>query len=56
MISAIILGLPFLLVGSAIFALWRRARGGPLFDPGPRSLREMVEQNRTVIHPETIDH
>jgi len=52
MLQAIIVGLPLLLVGSIIFSLIRWMRGGPLFDPGPRSLREFVEQNRTIIHPD----
>jgi hypothetical protein len=51
MIGAIIVGLPILLIGSAVFSLFRWVRGGRLLDPGPRSLKEMVEQNRTIIHP-----
>jgi len=52
MLSAVILGLPALLVGAAIFAIIRRMRGGRLFDPGPRSLKEMIDQKRTIIHPD----
>lgn len=51
MLNAVILGLPALLVGTAIFAVIRRIRGGRLFDPGPRSLKEMIDQKRTIIHP-----
>ena len=52
MIGSMIVGLPLLLVGAIIYSLYRRARGGPLFDPGPRSIREFVEQRRTIIHPD----
>ena len=52
MLNAVIFGLPALLVGSVIFAVVRRIRGGRLFDPGPRSLKEMIEQKRTIIHPD----
>jgi hypothetical protein len=51
MINAIVFGLPVLLVGSIIYSLFRRVRGVPPFDPGPRSIKEMVEQKRTIIHP-----
>lgn len=52
MIGTMIVGLPLLLVGAIIYSLYRRARGGPLFDPGPRSIKEFVEQRRTIIHPD----
>lgn len=52
MIGSMIVGLPLLLVGAIIYSLFRRARGGPLFDPGPRSIKEFVEQRRTIIHPD----
>ncbi len=48
----LVAGLVFLLIGSILFSLIRVMRGGRLFDPGPRSLREMVEQNRTIVHPD----
>lgn len=54
MISAIIYGLPLLLVGAVIFSIIRYVRGGRLFDPGPRSLKEMIEQKRTIIHPDDV--
>lgn len=43
--------LSFLLVGAAILSAIRWMRGGRLFDPGPTSLKEFVEQKRTIIHP-----
>jgi len=42
----------FLLAGAVIFAAFRWLRGGRLLDPGPRSLKEMIEQKRTIIHPD----
>jgi len=42
----------FLLAGAAIFSVFRWLRGGRLLDPGPRSLKEMIEQKRTIIHPD----
>ena len=42
----------FLLAGSILYAAIRRLRGHHFFDPGPRSLKEMVEQNRAIIHPD----
>jgi hypothetical protein len=47
----LILGLVFLLIGAIAFAVVRRVRGGPLFDPGPRSIKDFIEQRRTIIHP-----
>lgn len=41
-----------LLIGSIIFSTVRFARGGPFFDPGPRSIKEMLEQRRTIVHPD----
>ena len=52
MINALIIGLPVLLIGSIVFSIARWLRGGRLFDPGPRSIREMVEQSRTILHPD----
>lgn len=52
MLGAVIIGLPALLVGAIVFSVIRKARGGQLFDPGPRSLKEMIEQKRTIIHPD----
>jgi hypothetical protein len=52
MIEAVLIGLPILLVGSILYGALRWFRGGPFLDPGPRSLKEMVEQNRTIIHPD----
>jgi len=52
MLNAVIFGLPALLLGAAIFAVFRWSRGGLLFDPGPRSLKQMIEQKRTIIHPD----
>lgn len=52
MINAILIGLPALLIGAAIFSFWRWIRGGQFLDPGPRSLKEMIEQKRTIIHPD----
>lgn len=52
MLNAVIFGLPALLVGGVIFAVARWWRGGYLFDPGPRSLKEMIDQKRTIIHPD----
>lgn len=51
MIGSVIVGLPLLLVGAILFSLVRWMRGGPLFDPGPRSIKELIEQNRIIIHP-----
>lgn len=48
----LIAGLVFLLIGSILFSLIRVIRGGRLFDPGPRSLKEMIEQSRSIIHPD----
>ncbi len=48
----IIIGLPLLLVGAVVYSLMRWLRGGLLFDPGPRSLKEFIEQKRAIIHPE----
>lgn len=42
----------FLLIGAAILSTIRWLRGGRLFDPGPRSLKEMIEQKRTISHPD----
>jgi hypothetical protein len=52
MLTAIVVGLPALLVGSVIFSVVRKLRGGPLYDPGPRSLREFIQHKRTIIHPD----
>lgn len=52
MLQALIYGLPLLLVGAAIFSVVRWMRGGRFLDPGPRSLKEMIEQKRTIIHPD----
>lgn len=52
MIDAVLVGLPILLVCAVAYAIVRWMRGGHFFDPGPRSLKEMVEQNRTIIHPD----
>jgi hypothetical protein len=49
---SLVIGLVFLLIGSVLFSLVRVMRGGKLFDPGPRSLKELIEQNRTIIHPD----
>lgn len=51
MIDGLLIGLPVLLIGSIIFSVIRWMRGGRLLDPGPRSLKEMIEQKRTIIHP-----
>lgn len=48
----IIIGLPLLLVGAVIYSLVRWLRGGRFLDPGPRSLKEFIEQKRTIIHPD----
>jgi len=47
----LIVGLIFLLVGAVAYSVVRWLRGGRLLDPGPRSLKEFVEQKRTIIHP-----
>lgn len=52
MIQSFLIGLPLLLIGAAAFSFLRWLRGGRLLDPGPKSLKEMVEQNRTIIHPD----
>lgn len=41
----------FLLIGAVVLSTIRWLRGGRLLDPGPRSLKEMIEQKRTIIHP-----
>jgi hypothetical protein len=48
----LIVGLIFLLIGAVMYSVVRWLRGGPLLDPGPRSLKEFVEQRRTIIHPD----
>ena len=52
MIGSIIIGLPALLVGAIIFSFFRWMRGGPFLDPGPRSIKEFLEQRRTIVHPQ----
>ena len=52
MINAVIYGLPLLLAGAVIFSVIRKLVGYSLLDPGPRSLKEMIEQKRTIIHPD----
>jgi hypothetical protein len=47
----LIFGLMALLVIVALLSSIRRLRGERTFDPGPKSLKEMIEQNRTIIHP-----
>jgi hypothetical protein len=51
MIGSVIVGLPALLVGAIIFSFFRWMRGGPFLDPGPRSIKEFLEQRRTIVHP-----
>jgi hypothetical protein len=51
MIGSVIVGLPALLVGAIIFSVFRWMRGGPFLDPGPRSIKEFLEQRRTIVHP-----
>jgi hypothetical protein len=50
--GSIIIGLPALLIGAVIFSFVRWLRGGPFLDPGPRSIKEFLEQKRSVIHPD----
>lgn len=51
MIGSVIIGLPALLIGAIIFSLVRWMSGGQLLDPGPRSIKQMLEQRRTIVHP-----
>lgn len=47
----LIVGLIALLGIVALLSILRWLRGGRMLDPGPRSLKEMIEQKRTIIHP-----